>query len=105
MSLIRGNLKFEVELTRKLADILLGERIPLDVVDVGTGEILLPANQKIRIFQLRKVARAELTREGIEIDPSPIRGTLRRLFDTFASEKKITLSPLRGHPASFAGLI
>src|SRR5690606_19501821 len=35
------------QLTEKLSDILLGEKVPLDVVNGRTGEIIVPANRKI----------------------------------------------------------
>ena len=34
------------QLTEKLSDILLGEKIPLDVVDSKSGELIIPAKQK-----------------------------------------------------------
>ncbi len=56
-------------LTEALSNILLGEKIPLDVVNVETGEKIIPANRKITKTLLRKLAVA---REHIEIDASPI---------------------------------
>ena len=35
------------QLTEALSNILLGEKIPLDVVNAQTGEIIIPANRKI----------------------------------------------------------
>ena len=35
------------QLTEALCNILLGEKIPLDVVNAETGEIIIPANRKI----------------------------------------------------------
>ncbi len=35
------------QLTEALSNILLGEKIPLDVVNSETGEIIIPANRKI----------------------------------------------------------
>lgn len=78
------------KLTEKFADYLLGERIPLEILDAETGEILVPANQKIKKFHLRKVAKAAWReiesangRPGIEIDPSPIRGKLQQIVAEF----------------------
>jgi DNA-directed RNA polymerase subunit beta len=39
-----------------LSNILLGEKIPLDVVNSETGEIIIPANRKITKTLLRKLA-------------------------------------------------
>jgi DNA-directed RNA polymerase subunit beta len=43
-------------LTEALSNILLGEKIPLDVVNSETGEIIIPANRKITKTLLRKLA-------------------------------------------------
>ncbi len=67
------------QLTEKLSDILLGEKIPLDVVNGRTGEIIVPANRKITKTLLRKLAD---NYSNIEIDPSPIRN---KILDIVAS--------------------
>jgi DNA-directed RNA polymerase subunit beta len=59
----------EEDLTEKLSNILLGEKIPLDVVNAQTGEVIIPANRKITKTLLRKMAQA---RDHVEIEPSPI---------------------------------
>ena len=56
------------QLTEALSNILLGEKIPLDVVNAETGEIIIPANRKITKTLLRKLATVY---DHIEIDPSP----------------------------------
>src|ERR1039458_2286186 len=58
------------QLTEALSNILLGEKIPLDVVNSETGEIIIPANRKITKTLLRRLATVY---DRIEIDPSPIR--------------------------------
>ena len=55
-------------MTEALSNILLGEKIPLDVVNAETGEIIIPANRKITKTLLRKLATVY---DHIEIDPSP----------------------------------
>ncbi len=67
-------------LTDKLADILLGEKIPLDVVNAQTGEILVPANKKITKALLARVAEAH---DHIDIDPSPVRNKIFDIIGTF----------------------
>jgi DNA-directed RNA polymerase subunit beta len=57
------------ELTEALSNILLGEKIPLDVVNIGTGEVIIPANRKITKTLLRKLAQES---DHIEIESSPI---------------------------------
>ena len=68
------------QLTEKLSDILLGEKIPLDVVNAQTGEIIIPANRKITKTLLRKLAAAH---DHIEIDPSPIRNKIFEIVSGF----------------------
>src|SRR5438552_18311951 len=62
------------QLTDSLSNILLGEKIPLDVVNAETGEIIIPANRKITKTLLRKLANDY---DHIEIDPSPTRKNIR----------------------------
>ncbi|BCU75655.1 DNA-directed RNA polymerase subunit beta [Luteolibacter sp. LG18] len=68
------------QLTEKLSDILLGEKIPLDVVNAQTGEIIIPANRKITKTLLRKLASVH---DHIEIDPSPIRNKILEIIGSF----------------------
>lgn len=68
------------QLTEKLSDILLGEKIPLDVVNAQTGEIIIPANRKITKTLLRKLAAVY---DHIEIDPSPIRNKIVEIISSF----------------------
>ena len=71
------------QLTEKLSDILLGEKIPLDVVNEQTGEIIIPANRKITKTLLRKLAAVY---DHIEIDPSPIRNKIVEITKSFESK-------------------
>ncbi|MEM7696883.1 MAG: DNA-directed RNA polymerase subunit beta [Verrucomicrobiota bacterium] len=68
------------QLTDKLSDILLGEKIPLDVVNGRSGEIIIPANRKITKTLLRKLAD---NYSNIEIDPSPIRNKILDIVQSF----------------------
>ena len=74
--------KLTDDLTEKLSDILLGEKIPLDVVNAQTGEIIIPANRKITKTLLRKLASVH---DHIEIDPSPIRNKIVEIINSFQS--------------------
>ena len=67
-------------LTEALSNILLGEKIPLDVVNVDSGEVIIPANRKITKTLLRKLAAAH---EHIEIDPSPIQIKIQGIISDF----------------------
>ncbi|AKJ64963.1 DNA-directed RNA polymerase subunit beta [Kiritimatiella glycovorans] len=67
-------------LTEALSNILLGEKIPLDVVDMSTGDVIIPANRKITKTLLRKLAT---NYDNIEIDQSPIRIKLMEIIDQY----------------------
>ncbi len=68
------------QLTEALSNILLGEKIPLDVVNSETGEIIIPANRKITKTLLRKLASVY---DRIDIDPSPIRNKINEIIGAF----------------------
>ncbi len=68
------------QLTEALSNILLGEKIPLDVVNSETGEIIIPANRKITKTLLKKLATVY---DRIEIDPSPIRNKINEIIGQF----------------------
>jgi DNA-directed RNA polymerase subunit beta len=79
--------KHEAEITENLTDalsnILLGEKIPLDVVNGETGEIIIPANRKITKTLLRKLAAAY---DVIAIDPSPIQQKISNIIGEYSSK-------------------
>jgi DNA-directed RNA polymerase subunit beta len=70
-------------LTEALSNILLGEKIPLDVVNVETGDVIIPANRKITKTLLRKLAAAH---EHISIDPSPIQIKIQSIISEFSNK-------------------
>jgi DNA-directed RNA polymerase subunit beta len=57
------------DLTEALSNILLGEKIPLDVIDVEANEVIIPANRKITKTLLRKLSAVS---DHIRIESSPI---------------------------------
>ena len=80
------------QLTEALSNILLGEKIPLDVINSESGEIILPANRKITKTLLKKLATVH---DRVEIDPSPIRnkifeiiGQFRKKFEELQSQQE-----------------
>ncbi|NDA25345.1 MAG: DNA-directed RNA polymerase subunit beta, partial [Verrucomicrobia bacterium] len=92
---IKKHAELKEELTQSLSNILLNEKIPLDVVNAETGEIIIPANRKITKTLLRKIADVY---NHIEIDPSPIRIKIREIISSFeqkfnqlANEKDVEL--------------
>jgi len=74
------NERLTEDLTESLSNILLGEKIPLDVVNMETGEVIIPANRKITKTLLRKLAAAY---NHIEIDPSPIQIKIQGIISEF----------------------
>jgi len=76
----KKNADLQEQLTEALSNILLGEKIPLDVVNSESGEIIIPSNRKITKTLLRKLAA---NYDKIEIDPSPIRNKINEILDTF----------------------
>ncbi|MFI3243723.1 MAG: DNA-directed RNA polymerase subunit beta [Akkermansia sp.] len=58
------------QLTSRLADRLLGEKIPLEITRIGTNEVIIPANRKITKTLLRKLA---MHHDQIEMDQSPVK--------------------------------
>ncbi len=61
--------EIQEDLTEALSNILLGEKIPLDVKDAEANEVIIPANRKITKTLLRKLAAAS---DHIQIESSPI---------------------------------
>ena len=68
------------ELTEALSNILLGEKIPLDVVDAEAGQTIIPANRKITKTLLRKLAA---TSDHIQIESSPIQIKIDEIIGEF----------------------
>jgi len=68
------------ELTEALSNILLGEKIPLDVVDSDAGEVIIPANRKITKTLLRKLAASS---DHIQIESSPIQIKIDEIIGEF----------------------
>ncbi|MGJ3243219.1 MAG: DNA-directed RNA polymerase subunit beta [Opitutales bacterium] len=71
------------ELTEALSNILLGEKIPLDVKNSETNEIIIPANRKITKTLLRRLAAVS---KNIDIDPSPVRIKIMEIVSSYQSK-------------------
>jgi DNA-directed RNA polymerase subunit beta len=65
------------QLTEALSNILLGEKIPLDVLNIDSGEIIIPANRKITKTLLRKLANESA---HIAIESSPIQIKIQEII-------------------------
>jgi DNA-directed RNA polymerase subunit beta len=68
------------DLTEALSSILLGEKIPLDIRNGETQEVVLPANRKITKTLLRRLAACS---EYIETEPSPVRNRIMEIIDAY----------------------
>ncbi len=75
--------KLREGLTEALSNILLGEKIPLDVINGETNEIIIPANRKITKTLLRKLAAVS---KHVEIDPSPVRIKIMEIIGSYQSK-------------------
>ncbi len=101
----KKDLEIKADLTQALSNVLLNEKIPLDVVDAETGEIIIPANRKITKTLLSKLAKIH---NHIEIDPSPIRIKIFEIISSFQSrfeqlnnEKEMELERLETDEETF----
>ncbi len=72
--------KLREDLTEALSNILLGEKIPLDVLNAESGEVIIPANRKITKTLLRRLAAVS---KNISIDPSPVRIKIMEIVDNY----------------------
>ncbi len=97
------------DLAEALSNILLGEKIPLDVVNADSCEIIIPANRKITKTLLRKLAAAH---EHVQIESSPIQikideiiGEFRPKFAEFEIDQERALDRLESGDEVDAGII
>ncbi len=105
----RKSQQLSEDLTEALSNILLGEKIPLDVVNAESGETIIPANRKITKTLLRKLAAAH---EHVEIESSPIQIKIDDIindfgpkFDEIAMERERGLDRLENGDEVDAGII
>jgi len=80
-----NNMKQKIEEIKEamvecLADIMLGEHIPLEFLHEETAEILYPANRKMTKKILRKVVN---NYRFLLIDPSPIRNKILEVLHPY----------------------
>ena len=101
--------KLREGLTEALSNILLGEKIPLDVINGETREIIIPANRKITKTLLRKLAAVS---KHVEIDPSPVRikimeiiGSYQTKFDELESDRERKVGGVESGEGSADGAI
>jgi len=71
------------QLTESLSNILLGEKIPLNVTNSETGDIIIPANRKITKTLLRRLSSVH---KYIDIPPSPVRIKVFEIIESYESK-------------------
>jgi len=101
--------KLREGLTEALSNILLGEKIPLDVINGENNEIIIPANRKITKTLLRKLAAVS---KHVQIDPSPVRikimeiiGSYQSKFDELESDRERKIGSVESGEGSADGAI
>ena len=77
-----GRNKLIADLTEKLSDRLLGEKIPLEITRAGTNETIIPAGRKITKTLLNKLATYH---EEIEMNESPVRNQIFEIINGFTN--------------------
>ena len=73
------------QLTESLSNILLGEKIPLNVKNSETGDVIIPANRKITKTLLRRLSAVH---RYIDIPPSPVRIKVFEIIEGYESKFK-----------------
>ncbi|MDR2738041.1 MAG: DNA-directed RNA polymerase subunit beta [Puniceicoccales bacterium] len=71
------------DLTEAFSSILLGEKIPLDIIDSETGEVVLPANRKITKTLLRRLAACG---EHVEMASSPVKTKIMEIIEVYQAK-------------------
>lgn len=101
--------KLREDLTEALSNILLGEKIPLDVINGDTSEVIIPANRKITKTLLRRLASVS---KDIQIDPSPVRIKIMEIvenyqkkFDELEYERERKIEGIEAGDLSDSGVI
>ncbi|MDR2862525.1 MAG: DNA-directed RNA polymerase subunit beta [Puniceicoccales bacterium] len=74
------NEKLRDDLTESLSNILLGEKIPLDVSNAETDEVIIPANRKITKTLLRRLAAVS---RSIKMENSPVKIKIMEIVNNY----------------------
>ena len=73
------------QLTESLSNILLGEKIPLNVKNSDTGDVIIPANRKITKTLLRRLSAVH---RYVDIPPSPVRIKVFEIIEGYENKFK-----------------
>ena len=75
--------KLEKDLIAKLVSEIMNEKLPIDVTDTETGDIIIPANKKIKKSQLAVLAKSH---SHWDMDEGPAKDRILGIMDPFESE-------------------
>ena len=75
--------RLEKDLMGKLAAELMNEKLPVDITDTDTGDVIVPANKKIKKGQLAVLAKAH---SHWQMDEGPARDKVAAIMDPFEME-------------------
>jgi len=75
--------RLEKELMAKLASELMNEKLPTEITDTETGDVIIPANKKIKKGQLAVLAKAHA---HWEMDEGPAKDRVSTIMDPFEME-------------------
>ena len=70
--------RLEKEVTSRLAESLMNEKLPVDIIDSVTGDVIVPANKKIKKSQLAALAKAHA---HWDMDEGPAKDKVRSLLE------------------------
>ncbi len=75
--------KLEKDLMAKLVSELMNEKLPVDITDSDSGDVIVPANKKIKKSQLAVLAKAHA---HWEMDEGPAKDRIAGIIDPFEME-------------------
>ncbi|MGN0853929.1 MAG: DNA-directed RNA polymerase subunit beta [Kiritimatiellia bacterium] len=75
--------KLEKDLVAKLASEIMNEKLPCDVTDTVSGDVIIAANKKIKKSQLTVLAKAHAS---WEMEEGPAKDKVRAIMDPFEAE-------------------
>ncbi|MBQ0032553.1 MAG: DNA-directed RNA polymerase subunit beta [bacterium] len=75
--------KLEKDLMAKLAAELMNEKLPVDITDSASGDVIIPANKKIKKSQLSMLAKAHA---HWDMEEGPAKDKVQAIIDPFEME-------------------
>ncbi len=75
--------KLEKDLAGKLADAIMNEKLPCDVTDTDTGDVIIAANKKIKRSQLAVLAKAHA---HWDMEEGPAKDKVASIIEPFEAE-------------------